>query len=104
METKYEIECPKCGDVTGDYDGLGFFHCYICGYCIHPNSTTENGVETCGFCGEVLNKEPVELKCMNYIIVNGNTVPKCGNNYALYHDSPCESCVFTIRKENLKDG
>ena len=58
MENEIDyIVCPKCGDAVEDFDGLGFFCCDKCGYCIHPNSAEENGIETCGFCGKEIKKE-----------------------------------------------
>ncbi len=52
---KLFIYCPKCGAAQEDFDGLGFMCCTECDYCIHPNSTEENGVNFCGFCGKLIH-------------------------------------------------
>jgi hypothetical protein len=48
------MKCPQCGAEQTDFDGLSFSYCPVCGYCSHPNSMIENGIETCGICGRQL--------------------------------------------------
>jgi DNA-directed RNA polymerase subunit M/transcription elongation factor TFIIS len=52
-----QMACPKCGALQDDFDGLSFSYCPACGYCSHPNSTTENGKEICGVCGREIKRE-----------------------------------------------
>ena len=43
------VQCPGCGIVANDYDGIGFVACTSCGLCTHPSR--DGGV--CGICGDV---------------------------------------------------
>jgi len=49
-------KCPKCGALVDDYDGFGVLHHEVCGYCVHPNSTREEGKWICGICGEEISR------------------------------------------------
>jgi rubredoxin len=52
-----KIQCPNCGALHEDFDGLPLVHCTVCGWCMHPNSSIDNnGREICGICRRVIRE------------------------------------------------
>jgi hypothetical protein len=51
---RVEKQCPKCGDITEDFDGFGCLYCEKCGYCTHASQTGVNKwTMKCNFCGKL---------------------------------------------------
>jgi hypothetical protein len=44
-----QSQCPRCGRLQPDGDGLGVIYCPACGYCVHAALYGD----VCEYCGQV---------------------------------------------------